>query len=88
MENLIKRSFNEKNTKILQKQWTKQCEIRDLKFVQKLLKKEQWFKKIWMWTSKPQSRGATHRNKPENSIEEWTYFWNDYSKDKNNGRRK
>lgn len=74
MENLIKRSFNEKNTIILQKQWTKQCEIRDLKFVQKLLKKEQWFKKIWMSTSKPQSRGATHRNKQENSIQERTYF--------------
>ena len=63
MENLIKRSFKEKNTIILQTQWTKQCEIRDLKFVQKLLKKEQWFKKIWMSASKPQSRGATHRKK-------------------------
>lgn len=87
MENLIKRSFNEKKTIILQKQWTKQCEIRNLKFVQELSMKEQWFKKMWMSMSKPQPRGATHRNKQENSIQERIYSRNDYKKDKNNGKK-
>lgn len=37
--------------------------------------------------SKPQPRGATHRNKQENSIQERIYSRNDYNKDKNNGKK-
>ena len=67
MTNLIKSNFNEKITMILQEQWTKQCQIRELKSIKKFSKKEQWFKEDWMSTSKEQHGSVRDPNKQENS---------------------
>ena len=67
MTNLIKSNFNEKIAMILQEQWTKQCQIRELKSIKKFSKKEQWFKEDWMSTSKEQHGSVRDPNKQENS---------------------
>ena len=67
MTNLIKSNFNEKIAMILQEQWTKQCQIRELKSIKKFSKKEQWFKEDWMSTSKEEHGSVRDPNKQENS---------------------
>ena len=58
MANVIKSNFNENVTTILQEQWTKQCQTRELKFIQEFSKKKQWFKENWMSVSKPKHAGV------------------------------
>ena len=45
MLNLIKEKFNEKIAKILQEQWTKQCQTEEFKSMQELKKKNNSIKK-------------------------------------------
>ena len=58
MANVIKSNFNENVTTILQEQWTKQCQTRELKFIQEFSKKKQWLKENWMSVSKPKHAGV------------------------------
>ena len=63
MTNLIKSSFNEKITIILQEQWNKQCQTGEFKSIQEFSKKEQWFKENWILVSKPKHAGVRDPNK-------------------------
>ena len=56
MTNLIKSNFNDKIVIILQEQWTKECQTRELKSLQEFSKKEQWFKEIMQNMTKEEVR--------------------------------
>ena len=85
MANLIKSNFNKKIAIILQEQWTKQCQRREVKSIQEFSKKEQWFKENCMSVSKPKLAGVRDPNKQENNTQCRTYR-NEYNRDKINRR--
>ena len=79
MANLIKSNLNEKIAIFLQEQWTKQCQTEDLKSIQEISKKEQWFKEHWMSVSKPKHADDRDPNKQENNIQYRAYYRNEYN---------
>ena len=81
MTKLIKTDINEKIAIVLQEQWTKQCQTRELKSIE-FSKKEKWFTENWMSVSKSKHEGLRGPIKQENNVKYRTYWRNKYNRDK------